>query len=257
MSDSAGFALHRSELDAPLKRGEAKITALMSASAQRVSAGTTLVEANSEHNFVYRLKQGWAGRVRELPDGRAQFILVFLPGDLFAVKSMFVARHPDAVRTLSDCVLERIDYRALRDAYAADPDISLRCTWQVVEEERRLHSWVTGLGAGSAEERLALLLCDFRGRLAISTKARTPLRSFAMPLTHEQLADHLGISTVHVSRVVKRFRERNIASVRGRKVEIHNPKALARLAAPLLDPYEKSRPEYIADGQASAIVQRR
>src|SRR6185295_17185411 len=106
------------------------------------------------------------------------------------------------VVTLGPAVIERIAYQKLTSAYAADADIATRCTWQVIEEERRLHSWVTGLGAGDAEERLALLLTDFRGRLALAQGAGPNLLTFTMPMTQEQIGDHLGISHVHVNRVV-------------------------------------------------------
>jgi CRP-like cAMP-binding protein len=249
MSDSARFALHRPEFLEPLVRGEDKICERMRGSAFTAAAGARLIEPNAEHGFVYRLLEGWAGRTRLLPDGRNQFILVFLPGDLFAVKSMFIRKHTDAVQTLSAIVAERIDYRELYKAYAQDSDVATRCTWQVMEEERRLHSWVVGLGQGTAEERLALLLLDFRGRLALSGAARGDLLSYDMPLTQAQLADHLGITAVHVNRVLKSFRESRIVTVRDGRVCIADLEALTRIAAPLLDPYERVTQEYIGAPQ--------
>lgn len=135
MSNSAGFALHRPELDEPLKRGEAKILGLMSKSVRRLGPNETLINANTEHDYVYRVREGWAGRIRRLDDGRAQFILISFPGPL-PVKSMFVTRHPDAVQTLSDAVLEQMITGA-----CAMPTLAMRmspCTiWQILEEERQ------------------------------------------------------------------------------------------------------------------------
>jgi CRP/FNR family transcriptional regulator, anaerobic regulatory protein len=244
MSDSARFALHRPEFLGALVRGEEKIARLMQGSDFTVAGGATLIEANTEHAFVYRLLKGWVCRTRLLADGRNQFILIFLPGDLFAVKSMFVTRHPDAVQVISDSVAERIDYRRLYEAYAQDSDIATRCIWQVMEEERRLHSWVVGLGQGSAEERLALLLIDFRGRLALSGSIAPDSLTFGMPLTQSQLADHLGITAVHVNRVLKTFRERGIATVRDGNVNIADLEALTQRAAPLLDAHDRATAEY-------------
>jgi CRP/FNR family transcriptional regulator len=252
MSDSARFALHRPEFLTPLLRGETAIAALMKDS--RLSLGTceTLIEAGTEHPFVYRLISGWAGRTRQLADGRNQFILIFLPGDLFAVKSMFVIRHPDAVQTLSKVVVERIHYQDLYKAYSESPEVSVRCTWQILEEERRLHSWVVGLGQGTAEERVALLLLDFRGRLALSGAIAAAAQTYQMPMTQAQLADHLGITAVHVNRVLRAFRERDIVLVRDGKVTIRDLDALSRHAAPLLDIYEKSTPQYVGHVDAPA-----
>jgi CRP-like cAMP-binding protein len=244
MSDSARFALHRPEFVDALVRGEDKIEALMQGSAFRIDPGETLIEANSEHSFVYRLLEGWVCRSRLLEDGRSQFILVFLPGDLFAVKSMFMRRHPDSVVALSKAITERIDYRLLHSAYVQDGDVASRCIWQVMEEERRLHSWIVGLGQGSAEERMALLIIGFRGRLVLSGVLPEESSVFEMPLTQQQLAAHLGITPVHVNRVLKLLRERNIVTVREGRVSIHDLAALRQCASALLDSYERNAPEY-------------
>jgi len=245
MSDSARFALHRPEFLDALVRGEEKICALLEGSAFTLGADQILIEADTEHRFVYRLLEGWACRTRLLPDGRNQFILVFLPGDLFAVKSLFITRHTDAVMSLSPIVAERIDYCDLHAAYVKDSDVATRCMWQVMEEERRLHSWVVGLGQGSAEERLALLLMDFRGRLISAGVLSDASLDYEMPLTQGQLAAHLGITAVHVNRVLKEFRDSGIVTVRDGFVSIASLDLLAHRAAPLLDVYERNDPAYV------------
>lgn len=244
--DSARFALHRPELLQPLTRGEDKIAALMQGTTAEFPAGKVLIRANTEHAYVYRLLRGWAGRARTLPDGRNQFILIFLPGDLFAVKSMFVTRHSDAVLAISNIVVERVHYNTLRDAYESDSDVATRCTWQVVEEERRLHDWVVSLGQGSAEERLAMLLIDFKGRLSASNSDKESL-SYEMPLTQSQLADLLGITAVHMNRVLKTFRDARILTIRNGQVNIMDLPALVQRAAPLLDIYERVQPAYVGE----------
>lgn len=247
MPDAARFALHRPELLESLLAGEQKIAALLRGSSHDYRANQLLIETNSDHPYVYRLLQGWASRTRTLQDGRDQCILIFLPGDLFAVKSMFVARHPDTVRILSASVAERVDYRDLHRAFREDADIANRCIWQVVEEERRLHNWVVSLGQGSAEERLALLLIDFHGRLAASGTIPRDALAYEMPLTQAQLADHLGITAIHVNRVLRSFRENGIVTVRDGRVRILDLPRLSAIAAPLLDIYERSSPYYVAN----------
>lgn len=246
MSDSARFALHRPELLGALVRGDDKIVRLMRDSSITLAARTTLVEANKGHRFVYRLLKGWAARARLLPDGRTQFILIFLPGDLIAVKSLFLTHQTDAIVAVSEIRTARIDHRKLHVAYDADSDVAMRCVWQVVEEERRLHSWVAALGLGSAEERVALLLLDFRGRLILSGAIASESLTYRMPLTQVQLAEHLGITAVHVSRVLKEFRDRGVVRVRGGRVTIANLSRLTKRASALLDVYEQSNPAYVA-----------
>jgi CRP/FNR family transcriptional regulator, anaerobic regulatory protein len=238
------FVTLRPELVAALYRGDEKVNALAKGSGRSLPAGHMLIRAGSEHEYIYRLRSGWACRNRAIADGRDQIILIFIPGDLFAVKSLFLTRHPDSVQLLSPAVVERIHHTQLREAYAHDPDISNRCMWQVVEEERRLHSWIFSLGQASAEERLAMLVMDLRGRLALASVISTADTAFEFPLTQVQIAEYLGITPVHANRVVRTFREKRLAVFQGGKVTIQDFVELRRIAQPLMDAFERSVPEY-------------
>lgn len=238
--DSSGFALHRDEISKTLERGERKIAALPGLQPRRIKAGTTLIRGGAVHDYVYRLQSGWAGRVRNLPDGRSQYILIFLPGDLFGVKSMFVSSHPDTVQVMTDSIVEQIHYQELRQAFETDRDIATRCIWQVIEEERRLHNWIVSLGRGTAEERLAFFLNEIRTRLVLSGSIDPDAWTFDLPMTQLQMGDYLGISAVHVNRTLKWLHEAGVATKRGRRVFVRDEKALAGLAYPLVDDHERT-----------------
>jgi CRP/FNR family transcriptional regulator len=238
------FVTLRPEMATVLDRGDQKINALLHGSGRSLPAGHSLIRAGSEHEYVYRLRSGWACRNRAIADGRDQIILIFVPGDLFAVKSLFLTQHPDSVQTLSPAVVERVHHTQLREAYARDADISNRCMWQVVEEERRLHSWVFSLGQASAEERLAMLVIDLRGRLALAEVISPLDTSFEFRLTQVQMAEYLGITPVHANRIVKAFRERKIVYFHGGKAVIQDFSELRRIAHPLMDMFERNVPQY-------------
>lgn len=227
--------LHRPELTETLALGDAAFDALVADQPRVFPAGATVMGQGRDHEYVYRLRSGWVARVRQLPDGRAQYLMVFLPGDIFGVKCMFVVHQPDAVVALSDAVVERVEQHRLKAAFDANADLATRCTWQIVEEERRLHNWVVSLGQGSAEERIAYVILEFSMRLAGAEPGSTGLTEFAMPLTQEQLGSVLGLTSVHVNRVLRRLRQDAIVSVRNRVVRIENPAALERIARPLQD----------------------
>jgi CRP/FNR family transcriptional regulator, anaerobic regulatory protein len=253
MAETSRFALHRPELSASLRAGEEKILRLMRGTAREYAPRQLLIQGGTEHRFVYRLIEGWAARTRSLGDGRDQCILIFLPGDFFAVKSMFVRRHPDSVRMLSAAVAEQIDYRDLHEAFSTDADVACRCMGQVVEEERRLHNWVVSLGQGTADERVARLFIEFHGRLSVSRTIKPAALTFPMPLTQSQLSDHLGITAIHVNRVLRALREKGIVTVRDGEVTIHDLPRLTEIAEPLLDPYERRSPDYVEQPPPSDV----
>ena len=234
----------RAELTAALERGDEKLRVLLARNVKTIRAGETFVAAAEKHDYIYRLRKGWAGRTRTLPDGRAQNIIIFLPGDMFAVKSAFLREHPDAIEALSNVVVEQIHHDEIRKLFEVDSDIALRCTWQLVEEERRLHSWVVGLGRGAVSERLAYLLLQFRFRLASYGTIKSDGVTFEVPMTQQQLADHLGVSLVHMNRNLMRFREAGLIDLKGRVVTLTNLDELGKYAYPLFDPFEIETPNF-------------
>ena len=71
--------------------------------------------------------------------------------------------------------------------------------------------------------------------------------SFELPLTQTQLAHCVGITPVHVNRVLKLFREEGIVTLRDGEVNIGDLDRLANIAFPLLDTYERRTLEYVGD----------
>jgi CRP-like cAMP-binding protein len=56
-------------------------------------------------------------------------------------------------------------------------------------------------------------------------------RRYPCPLRHQHIADAVGLTTVHVSRVLGGFRERGIAELSGGGFEVRNVGELRRLGA--------------------------
>ena len=170
-----------------------------------------LVRTGEDSTAIYRLELGWVARTRKLCDSRRQIIFVFLPGDLMGVKSMLLERQPDSIECLTDVSVRTIDHRRLCELVAQDAAVAMRVMFQLAEDERRLHNWIAALGRGHADERIATLLLDLRGRL--SRAGLEAEEGFRLPMTQQEIADHLGLTLVHVNRVPRRLREAGVVTV--------------------------------------------
>lgn len=250
MTIAARYPLHRVEVAAALERGDAKIAAMTGEVVRHVRARQTLAETGETLDWVFRVREGWFARARTLADGRRQIILTFLPGDLLGIKAMLLRRQPDAIEALSKGSVEIVDRRRLALAFHTDPDVAMRIHWQAIDDERRLHTWVVGLGQADAEERMALMLLGFRGRLIAAGLIASGARSFVMPLTQEQMADHLGLSQVHVNRVLRRLREGGLVAIERGVARLGDVPALAAIADAVRDEFERAQSEYGGDGDA-------
>ena len=231
------FPPPREQIQDRLEAGDRALGRVMPSRMRTLTAREILIPTGKPHSSIYRLKSGWMSRSRTLSDGRQQIIMVFLPGDLLGLKTMLLNRQPDSLQCLGRATVQELGYEPALELARTDPDVSLRFMWQLAEDERRIHNWVVALGRGSAVERIATLMLDFRGRLIQAGIGSGD--QFHLPMTQEQIGDHLGITLVHVNRTLKRLREDGILTVRGGLVLIHDVEALALYAAPMQDIFER------------------
>ncbi len=227
------FPPPREKIQDRLEVGDRALGRVMRPSVRSLRPREILIPTGQPHDEIYRLTSGWMARSRILSDGRQQIIMVFLPGDLLGLKAMLFDRQPDSVQCISGATVQSLHYEPALELAKTDPDVSLRFMWQLAEDERRLHNWVIALGRGNAVERIATLMLDFRGRLMQAGLVNGD--DFQLPLTQEQIGDHLGLTVVHVNRTLKRLREEGVLSTASGHARIHDVEALASYAAPMQD----------------------
>lgn len=167
---------------------------------------------------------GWAYRYLELADGRRQILGFLLPGDLFSVLNLFEPQSQFTVAALTDVQVsrfERPDVRARGDRLQLVLENASR------EEHAGAIRLITVLGKCSAEERIAYLLTHLARRL----RARSVIRgqSYPFPLRLRHIADALGLTPVHVSRVLSHFRDRGLCVVSNGVLNVLDEPELDRL----------------------------
>lgn len=246
------FPPPRAEIQAKLEAGDQALRRAMEGRTRVFEAGDFVLRGGEAHERVYRLRSGWLARTRSLRDSRRQIIMIFLPGDLVAVKAMLFERQPDSIQALTAASADFLGAAEAVALASQDGDIGWRFTWQLAEDERRLHNYLVALGCGDAIERMAMLMLDLRRRLQLAGfDAETEIR---VPLTQQQIGDHLGLTVVHVNRVLRRLREEGVLEMRRGVVKIGDTEALARYAAPAQDFFERASPDFKPRFAGSALI---
>jgi len=88
---------------------------------------------------------------------------------------------------------------------------------------------VSHLARRPADSRLAHLICELECRYAQAAQIAAD-GSFSFPVTQAQLAEILGITSVHVNRMVRSLREKGLATISKSAIAVHDRPALKRLA---------------------------
>src|SRR5207244_99662 len=177
-------SLTRPDIVTLLRRGKTELLAAMSPTPQLMQRGDILVQMQEPHEFVYAIESGWLSRSRTLSDGRRQIIVLFLPGEVCGIKTIFMTHQADAVEALTPASTRRIHYKEACDLAARDFAVAIYLAWQLAQDERHLHNWNVRLGRANDEERLAAFLLELRNRLA-ALGVTSAGRRYGLPLTQQ------------------------------------------------------------------------
>ena len=179
-----------------------------------VPAGRTLVRRDARQPTFYTLFQGWAYRYAAIDGGR-QIFHFYLPGDLVAIQAPLTGRVPYSVQTLTDASLCVFDCGGIEPLFESFPKLGLEIARILAHEAAMTETHLATVGRRSAEARVAYLLAELYARLR--QRQMVGDNTCTLPLTQEHLADALGLSTVHVSRMLRVLSDDNLARLdRGR-----------------------------------------
>jgi CRP/FNR family transcriptional regulator, anaerobic regulatory protein len=223
----------RPQIGEMVNRGRELLLAAMAPTAT-LQRGDLLVQLGQAHEYVYYIEHGWLARSRTTEDGRRQVMVIFLPGEFCGIKTIFMERQPDDIEALTEAATRRIHYKEACALAAKDVAVAMLLAWQLSVDERHLHNWNLRLGRANADERVAALLLELRERLLrLGVDAR---EKYFLPLTQSQLADHVGLTPVHVNRTLRRLRSMNMVSMHRNEVSfLENVAELEELARPVRD----------------------
>lgn len=190
--------------------------------------GDMIVQAGQELSACTLLLSGFVHRFMDLPDGRRQSLELSIPGDFVDLHALITRRVDQEIGCLSPCRVTRAPHARIRELVGDFPQLS-RLLWLHTAVDAALHrERIMSLGARRALERLAHFLCETTIRLR--TVGLGDESGFELPLTHRDLGEFLGLSTVHISRTHRELRERGLAKLGQGEVRILDWHGLAELA---------------------------
>jgi CRP-like cAMP-binding protein len=173
--------------------------------------------------------EGFTCRYKLLPDGRRQIASFHISGDFVDLHSFLLKQMDHAVATLTPCKMGTLAHEAIKDITERYPRLTRALWWDTVVDGAIFRQWMIGIGRRTALGRIAHLLCELHARLHAVGLSEND--SYAFPVTQTELGDALGLSTVHVNRVLQELRGKGLISLRGGTLAIHDPVALRDVAA--------------------------
>lgn len=186
------------------------------------------VSGNVAHPLVYRLRSGWACQFRKLTDGRKAIVDIYLPGDVIGLDAALNTRPTENVAALTSITVDAMIAEDGLYGLMMHRHTALYVAWLLGQRQRRADRLLTAISSLDARGRLAVMFFDFYHRLRIQKLITSSM--YNLPLTQSQIGSYLGLTVVHVSRVLALLRSQQIVNFEKHCVNILDLEQLTRLA---------------------------
>ena len=210
----------------PLSLGELNGLAGMQSSPLWVKRGTQVIHEGQTGHQAFVLQDGWACSSKSVRNGGRQIISVAIAGDCVGLGSAQLQTADCSIETLTDAVLNPVDRHRMLQTFGEFPRLWVALLWSLdggIVAER-----LVSIGRRSALERMAHFFVELAERLtSVGLATRT---EFKFPLTQYVLGDALGLSAIHVNRVLHQLRHQELLTLRQGRVQILDVGRLRKIA---------------------------
>jgi len=195
---------------------------------KRFSAGEDLVVEGSRPGQSSLLVDGFAARYKLTAEGTRQITALHVAGDFVDLHAFLLKTMDHGVVALSPCRVGLSDHADLKIVTERHPHLT-RMLWLDTLVHGSIHrAWIVAMGRRSKASHLAHILCELYVRLGVVR--RTNSWSFHLPLSQSEMADVLGLSLVHMNRVIQALRREGLISWNNQTITILDWERLKEVA---------------------------
>lgn len=192
------------------------------------AAGRDLVHQGLAEQSAYILISGWACSYKIMIDGQRQIVDFQIPGDLLGFRSVLLHTSDHSIEPVTDLEVTEVHLSDFLEAFSQTPRLAAAVMWAASRDEAMVVEHLVNIGRRAAAERTAHFLLELGARLklvGLGTK-----EGYACPLTQYLLADAVGLSAIHVNRVLRKLREGGMLTFRDGYVAFDNYNRLVEFA---------------------------
>jgi CRP-like cAMP-binding protein len=171
---------------------------------REIAARQDLIREGDKPGPIFVILQGWACRYKILPEGTRQITAFLMPGDSCDMHASVLDIMEHTISTLTPARVCMIPRKTIEDLILTRPTLTRAFWWTQLVDEDTLRAWIVSMGRRGSLERVAHLMCELYVRAR--NIGLTDGDRFELPLTQVVLGDALGLTAVHVNRVLRKLR---------------------------------------------------
>ncbi len=213
---------------ATLDDDDVKALTVSIARARLYPARHDLIREGDRPGPVFIVLDGWACRYKILPNGARQVLAFLMPGDSCDLHVGLLAQMDHCIQTITPARVATIERGEMDAMMENHPNIARAMYISQLVDEGTMRAWITSMGRRTSTERVAHLMCELYLRARnIGLEMDGTL---SLPLSQILLADALGMTAVHINRVLNDLRLQGAMALRRGNLDIIDPDMLVRIA---------------------------
>ena len=229
---SVSQILHRTvrkfETRAPLDDGDREALLNLPYELRSISANRYMVREGDRPRGATLILDGLAFRQKVTVEGMRQILSVHIPGDFVDLEGTLLKVADHNVQALTDCEIAINPREAIIDLVDTHAKVAHAMWVDTLIDSSIYREWIVNVGRRSSRAGLCHLLCEFSRRLEVAGLSEPG--GYDLPMTQEQIADALGITPVHVNRVLRELDDEGLIVRNKRAIRVPNWTALRKVA---------------------------
>lgn len=213
---------------AELTAADASALERATSSPRRYVARQDLIREGDEPGPMFVVLEGWVCRYKILPSGTRQIMAFLMPGDACDLHIKLLAEMDHSIQAITTAMVATITRGEMQAMMQKHPNVASAMYSAQLIDEGIMRAWIVSMGRRSSMERVAHLICELYIRAR--SIGLTDDGEFALPLSQLVLADALGMTAVHINRVLKDLRLTGAMALKRGSVTILNPTKLVQIA---------------------------
>jgi len=185
---------------------------------QMVKADQDIVRIGDRPSQCCLLVEGYTCVYKLTAEGKRQIMALHVPGDMPDLQSLHLRVMDISIATMSACTVGFIQHEDLRRVCERYSRITAAFWRETLVDASIFREWLLNIGRREAYTRVAHLLCEFQVKLKAVGLAKDG--TFDLPITQVELADAIGVSAVHVNRVLQELRSAGLILSKGTQITI-------------------------------------
>lgn len=197
--------IRRLESIAELTREEKEAILALRMTIRTVPADQDIVRIGDVPTECCLILDGYAFRYKMLAEGGRQIMSFHPPGDLPDLLSLHLGRMDHSLATLVQSRVAFIQHRDLHDLMRRHEGIWAAFWRDTLIDAAIFREWMVSTGRRTAHQRVAHMFCEVAVR--VRAVGLNDGNTCPWPVTQPELADAVGLTDVHVNRVLRDLRQ--------------------------------------------------